>query len=64
MFRRDCKTHGHKFEARYDETGGKSPLDTFWISNTVSGKDWEKIISKKTYVHDICVRCGEVKKRT
>lgn len=46
---------GHKFEARYDEeppkmdfSGGRSA-------------DWERLIramTKRTYVRDVCVRCG------
>lgn len=52
---------GCKFEARYDL--GPADLSNFEsISGCGAGSFMEKL-RQKTYVHDVCVRCGEVVKR-
>lgn len=55
-----------RFEARYDEVKQRRELgfgsDWFWETITIDGK--QKLTSKhptdtKTYVRDVCVRCGK-----
>lgn len=58
----DCMKHGHRFEERFDsqpsnkgielERGTNEALRIVTEHNTI-----------KTYVQDICVRCGDVVKR-
>ncbi len=57
---------GHRFRARYDE----KRWGPHWLEHIVeSGRAVETLSGtpqkdyKKTYVHDICVRCGSVVKR-
>lgn len=57
MFKHDCKKHGHRYEARFDsvfpthlELEGSSPAIV-------------EALKTKTYVHDICTRCGDIKRR-
>lgn len=51
----------HKFEARYDL--GPADLSRFEsISGRGAGSFMEKL-RQKTYVHDVCVRCGALVER-
>lgn len=53
-----CKSwRGHKFEARYDT----EPV--IYESERYGDSAFSDTASKKTYVHDICVRCGQVVQR-
>lgn len=57
----DCEKHGHKFEPRYDTIPPDYPsrLDT-----TIYGAcRYIEVLTKKIYVHDICTKCGLIKKR-
>jgi len=55
-FAHDCQKHGHRYEARYDlGAADLSQFEDFRGSN----KSLEAL-RKKTYIHDICVRCGDV----
>lgn len=51
---------GHKFEARYQKSAARTPAigevrgDIVGILET---------LRDETYVHDICVRCGEIVRR-
>lgn len=47
----------HNYQPRYDE---KWPNG---IAMTTEGIDAIKAIKDKTYVHDICTMCGDIKKR-
>lgn len=66
-----CKDRKHKFRPRYDEeysslteenlkllakTGGK-------ISNSASPLMCERSLKRKTYIYDICIKCGKIIKR-
>ncbi len=61
---------GHKYQARYDEQTKKGlPPETG--NRQISGEDIPGILeamcsreSSCTYVHDVCVRCGNVIGRT
>lgn len=65
---------GHKFEPRYDkvESGGKWPFTEgsleSQIAATHTGDAEANLIHatrehNSTYVHDVCVRCGETIRR-
>jgi hypothetical protein len=47
----DCGVHGHRFEQRYDQ---RLPFVTSEAHHAF------EVLSEKTYVCDICVRCGKV----
>lgn len=52
---------GHKFVARYD----LGAPDLSWF-RSFSGYGVNEMIEKmkpKTYVHDVCVRCGQIVER-
>jgi len=61
--RRCGSIRGHKFEPRYD----CEPVSSFEIGeSSMSGWAFEKILEammRRTYVYDICVRCGTKVKR-
>jgi hypothetical protein len=46
----------HRFEARYDRRDTETGL-------TGSGQSKTEWSETRTYVHDICIRCGHVVKR-
>jgi hypothetical protein len=51
---------GCKFEARYDRIPPEQRKDVFapWQStNEINAR------TKRIYVHDVCIRCGEMVKR-
>ncbi len=52
---------GHKFEARYDM--GAPDLSRFIKFNTENVREFMESMKPKTYVHDICVRCGQIVER-
>ena len=60
MFKHDCQKNGHRYEPRYDL--GKADLSAFKSFSGMRNKSLE-LFRTKTYVHDICVRCGDVVKR-
>lgn len=51
----------HKFEPRYDERANPNVLR---MEGTVNVDEMRKLVYYKVYVHDICVRCGKVIKRS
>lgn len=64
-----------KFEPRYDEPQsrrfGFDPAAWAWMTTTftidgktVSLKDLPDTTPVKKYIHDVCIRCGKVAKRT
>lgn len=57
IFRHDCAQYGHRYEARFDL---KAPA---WLSNVRSIQGHPKETYESIYVHDICTRCGDIKKR-
>ena len=55
-----CEKKGHKFEARYNENPAMgSKID----KASMSARELRELFYYKTYIHDICVRCGKVIKR-
>lgn len=61
MFKHDCKVKGHKYEARYDLI---PPVNIDSIEgDSYSITEFIKSVSKKIYIYDICVKCGNVIKR-
>ena len=60
---RNCKNDGHKYEARYDF--GDSPGLKFEAQG-ITTEALQKLLDayrSKTYIHDICTRCGNVIQR-
>lgn len=62
----DCprlgRLNGCKFEPRYDTVSAVTPtFDAIFFSGV--GAQPKSTPERKTYVHDICVRCGKVVKR-
>ena len=60
-----CK---HKFEPRYDEeysTGLNDVVESQHRSTEldVGGAVCTSYLKKRTYIHDICVKCGDIIKR-
>lgn len=59
-----CEKKGHKFQPRYDEyphPNMDKVIEAF-LENTTP-RELTLKPTYKTYVHDICVRCGKVIKR-
>jgi hypothetical protein len=64
---------GHKFEGRYnvEKSEGKWPLQEGSIESQITSTNPDSVYAiiessrdqKKTYVKDVCVRCGEVIER-
>lgn len=52
---------GHKFVARYDL--GARDLSRFIKFNTYDMNGFIEAMKPKTYVHDVCVRCGQIVER-
>jgi len=50
-----CK---HKFEPRYDVHYPKSLLDVLNKTKSMAGYLKDHFDMEKTYIHDICVKCG------
>ena len=58
-----CK---HKFKARYDEKYSTVAERLLKHGTRLKGNGCdltEPYMTERTYVHDICVKCGEVRKR-
>jgi hypothetical protein len=53
---------GHKFEARFD-IGAKVGGPVEYEGSALFVLELEKLKQSRTYVHDICVRCGHVVQR-
>lgn len=58
---RGCKPHKHKFQARYDQEPPQI-LDRFKGSPSAFCQ-MIKALTRKIYVKDICIKCGEEKHR-
>lgn len=54
-FSHDCKTDGHRTEARYHDQLNKIIMDRFTELEGNLNQLRERI-----YVHDICTRCGAI----
>lgn len=55
---------GCKFEARYDKSSPSQALrDTVECSISIPAYVMKMLVDKKTYVHDVCTRCGKVIRR-
>ena len=50
----DCKIHGHKFEARYDERERQNPGNPRYFDLN----ELREYMTIRTYVKDICIFCG------
>ncbi len=56
MFSHDCTVKGHRYQGRYDEHPHKGDLD---FKGGVDPAALRELIVTRTYVHDICVKCGK-----
>ena len=57
FFKHDCSKDGHRYKARYDYG---EPDFSMFKSIKVYNPDYIERFKPKTYVKDICVRCGSV----
>jgi hypothetical protein len=60
---KDCR---HKYQPRYDEQYTTTVLEIvkaskYRIESAKNGQ--EPYLKSKTYVRDICIKCGEIKER-
>ena len=55
----NCNIHGHRFQARYDEKPRPGDLE-----GRMSAEEARELLVTRIYVHDICIRCGMIVKRT
>lgn len=58
----DCLMDGHRFEARYD----REPTADFRLDQ-IALAALDRVLdaaTKRTYVRDVCVRCGKTIERT
>lgn len=53
---RTCATHGHQYEARYDEQ--PKPNSGLRVRGSCSAKELRAFYVVRVYVKDVCVRCG------
>lgn len=53
---KSCEDGVHKFEGRYNEAFNKSMVDRL---ASIRGGIMDGL-REKTYIHDICVRCGKI----
>jgi len=51
---------GHKYEPRYDQQKGPIPNTIDRISGACPEAIEALMPVKKTYVHDVCARCGDI----
>jgi hypothetical protein len=62
-----CSNHWrghHRFEPRYEsEPADKLEIGGFQISGEANRQLAREMFTKRTYVRDICVRCGETVER-
>jgi len=63
-----CKDGKHKFQPRYDEVYSSVIEELSKIGdlsfNNMPWQSGERGIKSRTYVHDVCVKCGEIVKRS
>lgn len=56
-----CK---HKFEPRYDEIFSTIASEAIHSGTAIKINGGEEpYLKAKTYIHDICVKCGDIKTR-
>ena len=55
----NCGLHGHRFEARYDE----HPRRGSDVEGRLTPNELRELMITRTYVKDVCVRCGAEVKR-
>ena len=53
MFSHKCRETNHRYEARYDSNKSKIEVQNAPIAHL-------EILVRGDYIHDICVRCGNV----
>ena len=56
-----CDKKGHRFEARYNY--GEPRIKSMGESSNITAQELVNIINStksKTYIHDICVKCGKI----
>lgn len=58
-FPRACATHGHKFQGRYHSA---PTLDSVDRGSAEDIAELLRASKSMTYVHDVCVFCGEIRK--
>lgn len=58
MFFNNCEKNRHRYEPRYDETPNKEVGNI--KMNRASPELVVRLFILNTYVHDICVICGDV----
>ena len=59
MATRCLSWRGHRYEERYDEI----PMPTDFTKVEVEGiraSGFRELMIRRVYIHDICVRCGDV----
>jgi len=61
-FGHNCLTNGHRYEARYDSTF-PDHIDIDPTVMLVISSDMVQALKVRTYVQDVCVRCGDAVKR-
>ncbi len=63
---KSCK---HKYKARYDKVWTTSIVELMKEAakqnriSKVKSDNIKPYLKSKTYIHDICIRCGDIKKR-
>ena len=55
-----CKDGVHKFEPRYDEKPRSAEME---IKGFLGSNDLREMIIVRTYIQDVCVRCGKIIER-
>jgi hypothetical protein len=63
MFKHNCATHGHRYEARYEDKEGASFNIEISNANNATLQEIRDLMFYKIYLYDICTRCGGVVKR-
>ena len=53
-----CRRGWHNFQPRYNTEPPERPLPKFsaWAGGVT---DMLKALTKRTYIHDVCTRCGQ-----
>ncbi len=57
-----CKDGVHKFRPRYDVVPNIEILEGMSCRGW-SPQDLQELISKKTYIQDVCIKCGKIIER-
>jgi hypothetical protein len=55
IFKHNCTIHGHRFKPRYDRKPANREIQ---FKGFLSDEKMEKLFVEKTYVCDVCERCG------